>query len=248
MQLLSFNDIDIPDRAVVYEIPAIATVARATVAGARVGGFALGITHPTRRYRVEGVFVRSNTKPLAVDSLIDQLRGAMAAVGVLRQKMRDNTVRRCNAYLVSVNPVHDNVSSATNAQPLALEFESDEFWHDDALTVSDLTSATTLYTVNVGSAATTKLKITITSAIASTLTITNTTNGEALVYGAAKSSGAVLVIDADAGTVTVDGANVYGNTSRADTQIALLSLDAGVNKLTFSAAVTGRVEYRGCWV
>ena len=248
MQLLSFNDIDIPDRAVIYEIPAIATVARATVAGARVGGFALGITHPTRRYRVEGVFVRSNTKPLAVDSVIDQLRGAMAAVGVLRQKMRDNTVRRCNAYLVSVNPVHDNVSSATNAQPLALEFESDEFWHDDALAVSDLASATTLYAVNVGNAVTTELKITITSAIASTLTIANTTNGEALVYGVAKSSGAVLVIDADAGTVTVDGANVYGNTSRADTQIALLSLDAGVNKLTFSAAVTGRVEYRGCWV
>ena len=248
MQLLSFNDIDIPNRAVIYEIPAIATVSRATVAGARVGGFALGITHPTRRYRVEGIFVRSDTKPYAVDSVIDQLRGAMAAVGVLRQKMRDNTIRRCNAYLVSVNPVYDNVSSATNAQPLALEFESDEFWHDDALTVSDLSSATTLYAINSGNAATTKLKITITSAIASSLTITNTTNSEALVYGVAKANGAVLVIDGDAGTVTVDGANVYGNTSRADTQIALLSLVAGVNKLTFSAAVTGRVEYRGCWV
>ena len=248
MQLLSFNDIDIPDRAVTYEIPAIATVARATVAGSRVGGFALGITHPTRRYRVEGIFVRSDTKPYAVDSVIDQLRGAMAAVGVLRQKMRDTTIRRCNAYLVSVNPVYDNVSSATNAQPLALEFESDEFWHDDALTVSDLSSATTLYAINSGNAATTKLKITITSAIASSLTITNTTNSEALVYGVAKANGAVLVIDGDAGTVTVDGANVYGNTSRADTQIALLSLVAGVNKLTFSAAVTGRVEYRGCWV
>ena len=192
--------------------------------------------------------MRSDTKPLAVDSVIDQLRGAMNAPGVLRQKMRDNTIRRCNAYLVSVNPIYDNASSATNAQPLSLEFESDEFWHDDALTVSDLTSATTLYTVNVGNAVTTKLKITITSAIASTLTIANTTNSEALVYGAAKASGAVLVIDGDAGTVMVDGANVYGNTSRADTQIALLSLVAGVNKLTFSAAVTGRVEYRGCWV
>ena len=248
MQLLSFNDIDIPDRAVTYEIPAIATVARATVAGARVGGFALGITHPTRRYRVEGIFVRSDTKPYAVDSVIDQLRGAMAAVGVLRQKMRDTTIRRCSAYLVSVNPIYDNVSSATNAQPLALEFESDEFWHDDALTVSDLSSATTLYAINSGNAATTKLKITITSAIASSLTITNTTNSEALVYGVAKANGAVLVIDGDAGTVTVNGANVYGNTSRADTQIALLSLVAGANKLTFSAAVTGRVEYRGCWV
>lgn len=248
MQLLSFNDIDIPDRAVIYEIPAIATVARATVAGSRVGGFALGITHPTRRYRIEGVFVRSDSKPYAVDSVIDQLRGAMAAVGVLRQKMRDTTIRRCNAYLVSVSPIYDNVSSATNAQPLALEFESDEFWYDDTLTVSDLSSATTLYTVNVGNAATTKLKITITSAIASTLTITNTTNGEALVYGAAKSSGVSLVIDVDASTVTADGVNVYGNTSRANTQIALLSLAAGTNKLTFSAAVTGRVEYRGCWV
>lgn len=248
MQLLSFNDINIPDRAVIYEIPAIATVARATVAGSRVGGFALGITHPTRRYRAEGIFVRSNSKPYAVDSVIDQLRGAMAAVGVLRQKMRDNTIRRCSAYLVSVNPIYDNVSSATDAQPLVLEFESDEFWHEDALTVSPLTSATTLYAVNSGNAVTTKLKITVTSAIASTLTITNTTNGEALVYGAAKASGAVLVIDGDAGTVTVDGANVYGNTSRADTQIALLSLAAGTNKLTFSAEVTGRVEYRGCWV
>ena len=248
MQLLSFNGIDIPDRAVAYEIPAITTVSRATVAGARVGGFALGITHPTRRYRVEGVFVRSSTKPLAVDSVIDQLRGAMATVGVLRQKMRDTTIRRCNAYLVSVAPIYDNVSSATNAQSLALEFESDEFWCDDALSVSDLASATTLYAVNAGNAATAKLKITITSAIASTLTVTNTANSEALVYGAAKSSGVSLVIDADAGTVTADGINVYGNTSRADTQIALLSLAAGVNKLTFSAAVTGRVEYRGCWV
>lgn len=248
MQLLSFNDIALPDRAVGYEIPATVAISRMDIAGARIGGYVSGARHETRKYSIGGLYLRNSNDDMSADRLIDQLRGSMGRIGVLRQKMRDGSIRRCNAWLTKCQPTHNNQSSATRAQPVTIEFESDEFWCDDALTVSPLTSATTLYAVNSGNAATTKLKITITSAIASTLTITNTTNGEALVYGAAKASGAVLVIDGDAGTVTVGGVNVYGNTSRADTQIALLSLVAGPNKLTFSAAVTGRVEYRGCWV
>lgn len=248
MQLLDFNDIPLPDRVAVYEIPATATVSRMAVAGKRVGGYALGTKRETRKYTASGLFLRSETYPYDADRIIDQLRGMVGLPGTLRQKMRDGSVRRCDAILISCKAEHNNQSAVSRAQPLALEFESDEFWHDDALTVSDLTNATNVYAVNVGNAATTRLKLTITSAIASHLTITNTANGEALTYGTAKANGVVLVIDCETGTVTIDGVNAYASATRADTQIALLSLAAGENILSFNVPVTGRVEYRGCFV
>lgn len=247
MRLLSFNGIEFTGMESAYRMSVDADINEMRVAG-RNGAYDLlgdGFQIGNQSYAAEFLVVDDCNKPQ--NRLIDQLRGAIQTTGDLIGEF-DTSRRRAKARLVSVKsePNFNDIRAGINR--VVCEFRAAPFWHDAALTVSDLTSATTLYAVNDGNAATTKLKITITSAIASSLTITNTTNGEALVYGAAKSSGVSLVIDVDASTVTADGVNVYGNTSRADTQIALLSLSAGENKLTFSAAVTGSVEYRGCWV
>lgn len=247
MRLLSFNGIEFTGMESAYRMSVDADINEMRAAG-RNGAYDLlgdGFQIGNQSYAAEFLVVDDCDDPR--NQLIDQLRGAIQTPGDLIGEF-DTGRRRAKARLVSVKsePNFNDIRAGINR--VICEFRAAPFWHDDALTVSPLTSATTLYAVNSGNAVTTKLKITITSAIASTLTITNTTNGEALVYGATKANGAVMVIDGDAGTVTVDGANVYGNTSRADTQIALLSLAAGTNKLAFGAAVTGRVEYRGCWV
>lgn len=247
MQLLDFGGVPLPDRMAVYEIPAAATVSRVAVAGRRVGGYVLGTKHETRKYTASGLFLRSQTYPYDADRIIDQLRGMVGLYGMLRQKMRDGSVRRCDVILIGCKAEYNNQSAASRAQPVLLEFESDELWHEDSLVVEDLTNATTLYAVNAGNAPTTRLKITITSAIATTLTVINTANGESLTYGVAKLNGVALEIDCEFGMVTAGGLNAYSNTSRADTQMPLLSLSAGENVLQFSTPVTGRVEYRGCY-
>jgi len=247
MRLLSFSGIEFTGMESAYRMSVDADINEMRVAG-RNGAYDLlgdGFQIGNQSYAAEFLIVDDCNEPQ--NRLIDQLRGAIQTTGDLIGEF-DTSRRRAKARLVSVKsePNFNDIRAGINR--VVCEFRAAPFWHDDALTVSPLTSATTLYAINSGNAATTRLKITITSAIASSLTITNTTNGEALVYGAAKSSGVVLAIDADAGTVTADDVNVYGNTSRADTQIALLSLAAGENILSFNVPVTGSVEYRGCWV
>jgi len=247
MRLLSFNGIEFTGMESAYRMSVDADINEMRVAG-RNGAYDLlgdGFQIGNQSYAAEFLVVDDCNEPQ--NRLIDKLRGAVQTTGDLIGEF-DTGRRRTKARLVLVKsePNFNDIRAGINR--VVCEFRAAPFWHDDALTVSPLTSATTLYAVNSGNAVTTKLKITITSAIAAALTITNTTNGEALVYGAAKANGAVLVIDGDAGTVTVDGVNVYGNTSRADTQIALLSLAAGENILSFNVPVTGRVEYRGCFV
>lgn len=247
MRLLSFNGIEFTGMESAYRMSVDADINEMRAAG-RNGAYDLlgdGFQIGNQSYAAEFLVVDDCDDPR--NQLIDQLRGAIQTPGDLIGEF-DTGRRRAKARLVSVKsePNFNDIRAGINR--VICEFRAAPFWHDDALTVSPLTSATTLYAVNSGNAVTTKLKIAVTSAIASTLTITNTTNGEALVYGAAKTSGVVLVIDCETGAVTVDGVNAYGNTSRADTQMELLSLVAGQNKLIFNPAVSGKIEYRGCWV
>lgn len=248
MQLLDFNDIALPDRAVSYEIPATVSVSRMAIAGAFIGGYALGAHHETRKYRVEGIYLRGDTTPNDAAAKIDQLRASMGITGVLRQKMRDGSIRRCNAWLTAISPAYDNLSAATKAQPVTIEFEADSFWYSDSLILIEPSSSTMMLAVNEGNAITRQIKFTLSPA-ANVSSLTLTCGDIEIVYDAALATSDVLVIDAAAGTVTKNGTNVYGNATIPDTQMALFELAANSeNEITASSAVTGRVEYRECWV
>ena len=154
MQLLDFNGIALPDRAVAYEIPATVAISRMDIAGARIGGYVLGAHHDTRKYAVNGLYLRDINDSMSADRLIDQLRATMGAQGVLRQKMRDGSVRRCNAWLTKCQPAHNNQSAATRAQPVTIEFESDSFWYSDSLVVIEPLLSTLMLAINEGNAVT----------------------------------------------------------------------------------------------
>lgn len=245
--LLDFNGIRLPNRVATYDIPATVTLSRLPVAGG-MGGYVMGAKRETRKYRAEGMYLSAAAYPHEAQQTIDQLRGQMGAKGVLRQQMKDGTIRRCNAWLMAVSPTHNNLAYITPTQSVTLDFESDEAWHEDSLTAEVLTAANSLYAINAGNVATARLKFTITSAITSSLIITNTTNGETLTYGAAKANGIALAIDCETGSVTLNGANAYVAVTLPNTQIHLMTLAAGENFFSFNTPITGSVEYRGCFV
>jgi hypothetical protein len=248
MQLLDFNGIALPDRSVAYEIPATVAISRMDIAGARIGGYALGAKHETRKYAVSGLYLREIGNDMSADRLIDQLRGSMGSIGVLRQKMRDGSIRRCDAWLTKCQPTHDNQGAATRAQPVTIEFESDGFWHEETAQNRVLANAIEAFCANAGNVACVEhFRIEITSAIVAPLTITNTRNNYVLTYDAAKVAGVVLAIDCGAGTVLSGGINAYGNASRSDTQMELMRLEVGWNRLAFNQLVTGVVSYRYAW-
>lgn len=248
MQLLDFNDIALPDRSVVYEIPATVAVSRMAITGAIIGGYALGAHHETRKYSVDGAYLRSATTPTDADAKIDQLRASMGITGVLRQKMRDGSIRRCNAWLISVSPTYNNLSAASTAQPVTIDFEADSFWYSDSLIVIEPSSSISVLAINQGNAVTRQIKFMLSPA-ANVASLTLTCGDVSFVYGAALTTSDVLVIDAAQGTVMKNGANVYGNVTLPNTQMALFELAGNSeNGITASSAVTGRVEYRECWI
>lgn len=248
MQLLDFNGIALPDRAVSYEIPATISVSRMAIAGAFIGGYALGAHHETRRYAVNGLYLRDINNSMSADRLIDLLRATMGNVGVLRQKMRDGSIRRCNAWLTKCQAEHNNQSAATRVQPVTLEFEADSFWYSDSLIVIEPSSSTTMLAINEGNAITRQIKFTLSPA-ANVESLTLICGGVSFVYGAALTTSDVLVIDAAGGTVIKNGVNAYGDTTRPETQMALFELASGSkNMIWASSAVTGRIEYREAWI
>ena len=248
MQLIDFGGIALPDRMAAYEIPASAAVSRVAVAGGRVGSYVLGTKHETRKYTASGLFLRSQTYPYDADRVIDQLRRMIGVTSTLRQKMRDGSIRCCEAILISCNAEHNNQSAASLAQPIAFGFESDEFWREETPQIRMLTNANEAFCANAGNAQCINIKIEVSSATLNPLTITNARNGYALTYGAAKAVGETLIIDSFASTVTVNGANAYGNMTIPDSQIELMKFESGWNRLQFNQLVMGVVRYHHAWI
>lgn len=244
MQLLDFGSVPLPDRMAVYAVPRRVDVARMRITGS--GSYAMGASFDAQEYGAEGLYYESRAGWIR-DTVLDQLRGCMGLPYTLRGQVGDGSIRRCTAWLTEINPTHDNESAAGNFQRVSLRFSGDPFWYDDALAVIEPVAATTLITINSGNAVSRNIKFTI-SPTANVANLTLTAGSVSLTYGAALLTTDVLVIDASTGTVTKNGTNVYGNTTRPDTQMALFELAKGLNTITASSAVTGRVEYRGCWV
>lgn len=248
MYLKSFSGIDLPLNATTNDIPASVSLSRMGVSGALIGGYILGAQHDPRKYSLSGVYLRDSVRPYLVDQRLQSLRATMGNADVLTQQMRDGSVRRCTAYLTSLKILADQNSTATSAQGVTMDFETGSFWFDDTETVYTFTSKNKFYLLNSGNVNSNELRFEVTSSIASSLVITNETNGMALTYGAAKSNGVELVIDCAKNIVTADGVNVYTNISRADTQIELMAISAGLNVISTNIAVTGEVRYRGAYI
>lgn len=244
MQLIDFGGTPLPDRMAVYAVPRRVDVARMRIAGG--GSYAMRTSFDAQEYGAEGLYYESRAGWIR-DTVLDQLRGCMGLPYTLRGQVADGSIRRCDAYLTEINPTHDNESSAANIQRVSLRFSASPFWYDDALTVIEPVAATTLIAINSGNAVSRNIKFTI-SPTANVASLTLTAGDVSLTYDAALLTTDVLVVDALTGAVTKNGVNVYGNTARPDTQMALFELAAGLNTITASSAVTGRVEYRGCWV
>ena len=244
MQLIDFGSIPLPDRMAVYAVPRRIEVSRMRIAGG--GSYALGASWDVQEYGAEGLYYESSVGWIR-DAVLDQLRGCMGLPYTLRGQVADGSIRRCDAYLTEINPAHDNESCAANIQRVSLRFSASPFWYDDALAVIEPVAATTMLALNGGNAVSRSVKFAISPA-ANVANLTLTAGSVSLTYGAALLTTDVLVIDALTGAVTKNGVNVYGNTTRADTQIALFELATGENEIELTHPVTGRVEYRGCWV
>lgn len=244
MQLIDFGSIPLPDRMAVYAVPRRIEVSRMRIAGG--GSYALGASWDVQEYGADGLYYESSVGWIR-DTVLDQLRGCMGLPYTLRGQVADGSIRRCDAYLTEINPAHDNESCAANIQRVSLQFSASPFWYEDALTVIEPVAATTLIAINSGNAVSRNIKFTI-SPTANVASLTLTAGGTELTYDAALLTTDVLVIDALTGAATKNGVNVYGNTTRPDTQMALFELAKGKVAIVASSAVTGRIEYRGCWV
>jgi len=244
MQLLDFGGIPLPDRMAAYAVPRRIEVSRMRIAGG--GSYALGASWDVQEYSADGLYYESSVGWMR-DTVLDQLRGCMGLPYTLRGQVADGSIRRCDAYLTEINPAHDNESCAANIQRVSLRFSALPFWYEDALTVIEPVAATTMLAVNGGNAVSRHIKFTL-SPTTNVSSLTLTAGSVELTYDAALLPTDVLVIDAMAGTVTKNGVNVYGNTARPDTQMALFELVTGENEIELTHPVTGRVEYRGCWI
>jgi hypothetical protein len=244
MQLLDFGGIPLPDRMAAYAVPRRIEVSRMRIAGG--GSYALDASWDVQEYSADGLYYESSVGWIR-DTVLDQLRGCMGLPYTLRGQVADGSIRCCDAYLTEINPVHDNESSAANIQRVSLRFSASPFWYDDGLTVIEPVAATTMLAVNGGNAVSRHIKFVI-SPTANVANLALTAGGTELTYDAALLTTDVLVIDALTGAVTKNGVNTYGNTTRPDTQMALFELATGENEIEVTHPVTGRVEYRGCWV
>jgi len=246
MRLISFAGVEFTGMDSSYEMSALARVQEMQIAGGN-GAYDLTVgegrfdnqTYEASFSYVEGCSERG-------EEILDQLRGAMMRSATLIAEFH-GARRRVEAKLIGVKSSPTFAGIHSGIHRVALQFRASPFWYDDALAVIEPVAATTMLAVNGGNAVSRSVKFAISPA-ANVANLTLTAGSVSLTYGAALLPTDVLVIDAANGTVTKNGTNAYGNTTRPDTQMALFELAKGKVAIVASSAVTGRVEYRGCWV
>jgi hypothetical protein len=267
---VSFNDTPLPRGNFVTQMPRVFAQNRLRIPGAVMGDYDLeGIRNrPTQQsYTFEFTVAECD-----VNTRMDALLGAAQRVGQLRisnsQQTRRATAKVTNA--VDATTMDDWRSRQKRVQ---VQFDAEPFWYADAPTVVPFTSTTTVLlrnsTANLGNARAIKyVVLTITSNITAFVNISiNPQTGNyynEFLYGTkfytadsfAQSAAltyigytsAPLVIDAGNSTVRLGGVDVYANTTKPDTQTALLWLEPGDNRISFSQAVSGSISFRNCWV
>jgi hypothetical protein len=245
MRLSTFDGVTLPTAMASYGIAGKAEQATLRATGSRAGAYDLyGTLSPDSDVEVSYEFLFTGGARTALDAL----RAKLGKAGTLVASTHaGGSSRQCTAKLLKI----DERSEGEHEMPAGLRrvsctFVREPFWYDTSLTTATLTSALSVNLTNAGNADVIKsLVFTFNNSLAGGVVITNTTNGQSFTYGAA--TAAALVIDCGAQTVRVASVNQYGNSSRPATQIEFLSLVPGVNALTFSAAVSGSVEFRSAW-
>jgi hypothetical protein len=256
-RLVSFDDVALPTSQAQYGMPTSVRVSELQLSGAH-GAFDLGgsrsnfdVMEISADYlHVPNVKDCDNLFGEGAYGEHDKLRAKLGRYGRLIAEFDKGDVssrRFVNAKLVSVEPRSDVKLAYSGLLQMRATWRAKPFWYEEAETVATFYSANSIRLVNTGNVDSLAIKLTTQTYITSALTITNETNGMAFTYGAIKNYGQTLAIDCLVHTVTVDGVNAYGNTSRADTQIEFLALAPGMNKLTFSMAISGEIRYRSCW-
>lgn len=246
MRLISFANAEFTGLDSAYEMSALARVQEMQIAG---GNGAYDLTVGEGRFdnqTYEASFSYAEGCSERGEEILDQLRGAMMRSATLIAEFH-GARRRVEAKLVSVKSSPTFADLRSGIHRVALQFRASPFWYEDALTVIEPVAATTMLAVNGGNAVSRNIKFTL-SPTMNVSSLTLSAGGTELTYDAALLTTDVLVIDAMAGTATKNGVNVYGNTARPDTQMALFELVTGENEIELTHPVTGRVEYRGCWV
>jgi len=248
MRLISFDGIQFTGLESAYEMSAQAQVSEMRISGASgdydlTGGEGL---FGNQTYQADFLIVDGCDGDTGA-SLINKLRGAMQRRGVLLAEFEAGSRRRIDAKLMSVEiaPTFNDIRAGINR--IKCKFRAPPFWYSDSLILIEPSSSLTMLAINEGNAVTRQIKFTLTPA-ANIGALGLACGDIVLDYDAPLLTSDTLVIDVAAGTVTKNGVNAYGNTSRPDTQMALFELAAGDNTIAASSAVTGRVEYRECWI
>lgn len=246
MILQSIGDYLMPSRMAEFSVQTKSNVARADLAGG--GSAVLGVKNERPTISARGILVRGEDWAFDADRWVDGLRGLVGVEKEITTKYADESRRVLRCILKTVDTSTNVSNAAAGIVPVSLEFESvDEYWHGEGLTPRVFTSATATECGNMGNAAQwERLKITITSATLTGLVITNTRNGQYCTVNVAKPSGD-LILDVGTMLATANSVDIYASVAFPATQTRFLQLEPGANRLTFSQAVTGRIEYRACW-
>lgn len=200
----------------------------------------------------------------------DALFAKLGKWGRLKRTMRDSSVRFANAKLTGIDPPMRNFDSLASIQRVTATWTAEPLWYADTATTVSFTTATSvsLRSNQNGNARATKFVVlTITSSVTSGFNVTITPNSSAYYnefkYGAGSygpdrgeftcsltynAAAAGLIVDAGAGTVRSNNADVYANAAKPAGQTALLWLEPGDSVIRFSQSVTGSITFRSAWV
>ena len=268
-----FNSIALPRGNFSLAAPRAFAANRLQPTGALLGDYdleGLGNRLVQQAYQVEFTIAQCDAQ-----AKMDALMGVARRSGTL--KITNNLqTRRCTAKVSAIGWSTTIDDWRARLARISLQFSAEPFWYDDVLTTLAFTSQDyiNLRTVNnAGNARAIKhLVLTITTALPGATTIFIEPTGPryynefkygAQCYGVVSSlvpapaacqltynaaTGATLVIDAGRATVQVGGVDAYANTSKPDTQTALLWLDPGPAVVHFSRVVSGSIAWRNCWV
>lgn len=189
--------------------------------------------------------------------------------GWLRCKSRDGSDKQNWAKLISIDAQYTpNDWITSDANPYTLTWSCSPYWYDIVDSTATLTAATILNITNSGNAKSSWMMIYITSSIAAALDIRIGRNSgstynvpkyndavydasderQTIRFNTSKTSSSTLLINCMNNSVTLNGNDDYADIVLPSTQSSLGFLHPGVNRFSFSSAVTGRVVYRSAYV
>lgn len=268
-----FNTIALPRGNFSLAAPRAFATNRLQPTGALLGDYdleGLGNRLVQQAYQVEFTIAQCDAQ-----AKMDALMGVARRSGTL--KITNNLqTRRCTAKVSAIGWSTTIDDWRARLARISLQFSAEPFWYDDVQTTLAFTNQDyiNLRTVNnAGNArAIRHLVLTISTSLPGATTITIEPTGPRYYggfrYGAQRygvvsqlipapvacqltyntATGAPLVIDAGRAMVRVGSADAYANTSRPDTQTALLWLDPGPAVVHFTRVVSGSISWRNCWV